>query len=75
MKYIGAYKNLKLDTEDTGEIEPIQPLVGRTKLSGSQVIDEDHILELIGDRVSNHNGIQTVTRNSTYYSSANPRVK
>lgn len=60
MKYIGAYKNLKTDREDDEEIEPIQPLVGRTKLSGTQVIDADHILGLIGERVSHQDGIQTV---------------
>src|SRR5699024_11458266 len=30
------------------------------KLSGTQVIDADHILGLIGDRVSHQDGIQTV---------------
>src|SRR5699024_5840261 len=51
MKYIGAYKNLKPEEDDT-EILPVQPLVGRAKLSGTQVIDADHILGLIGDLVS-----------------------
>lgn len=60
MKYIGAYKNLKPDREDDEEIGPNQPLVGRTRLSGTQVIDADHILGLIGDRVSHQDGIQTV---------------
>lgn len=59
MKYIGAYKNLKPEEDDT-EILPVQPLVGRAKLSGTQVIDADHILGLIGDRVSSKDGIQTV---------------
>ena len=59
MKYIGAYKNLKIEGDDT-EISPVQPLVGRAKLSGTQVIDADHILGLIGDRVSSKDGIQTV---------------
>ena len=59
MKYIGAYKNLKPEEDDT-EILPVQPLVGRAKLSGTQVIDADHILGLIGDRVSHQDGIQTV---------------
>ena len=45
MKYIGAYKNLKTEEDDT-EILPVQPLVGRAKLSGTQVIDADHILEI-----------------------------
>lgn len=59
MKYIGAYKNLEIE-EDDDVILPIQPLVGRAKLSGTQVIDADHILGLIGDRVSHQDGIQTV---------------
>ncbi|GAB2319263.1 HsdR family type I site-specific deoxyribonuclease [Alkalibacterium sp. s-m-22] len=59
MKYIGAYKNLKPEEDDT-EILPVQPLVGRVKLSGTQVIDADHILGLIGDRVGSKDGIQTV---------------
>lgn len=59
MKYIGAYKNIKPEEDDT-EILPVQPLVGRAKLSGTQVIDADHILGLIGDRVSSKDGVQTV---------------
>lgn len=59
MKYIGAYKNLK-PGDDVIDISPVQPLVGRTKLSGTQVIDADHILGLIGDRVSSKDGVQTV---------------
>lgn len=59
MKYIGAYKNLK-PGDDVTDISPVQPLVGRTKLSGTQVIDADHILGLIGDRVSSKDGVQTV---------------
>ncbi|WP_311919922.1 type I restriction endonuclease subunit R, EcoR124 family [Globicatella sulfidifaciens] len=59
MKYIGAYKNLEIE-EDDDVILPIQPLVGRAKLSGTQVIDADHILGLIEDRVSHQDGIQTV---------------
>lgn len=59
MKYIGAYKNLKPD-DDVADISPVQPLVGRTKLSGTQVIDANHILGLIGDRVSSKDGVQTV---------------
>lgn len=36
------------------------PLVGRTKLSGTQVIDANHILSLIGSRLKTEKGIQKV---------------
>lgn len=35
-------------------------MVGRTKLAGTQVIDANHILGLIGSKVNDVNGIQTV---------------
>lgn len=38
----------------------IKPLVGKTKLAGTQVIDAAHILGLIGSKVSNVDGKQTV---------------
>lgn len=61
LKYVGAYKNL---TRKEGPSDPgpsiIRPLVGKTKLAGTQVIDAAHILGLIGSKVSNVGGIQTV---------------
>lgn len=61
LKYVGAYKNL---TRKKGTDDPvpsiIKPLVGKTKLAGTQVIDAAHILGLIGSKVSNVGGIQTV---------------
>lgn len=61
LKYVGAYKNL---TRKDGTDDPIpsiiKPLVGKTKLAGTQVIDAAHILGLIGSKVSNVGGIQTV---------------
>lgn len=61
LKYVGAYKNL---TRKEGPDHPvpsiIKPLVGKTKLAGTQVIDAAHILGLIGSKVSNVGGIQTV---------------
>lgn len=59
LKYTGAYKNIKPETEED-ESQIVEPLVSRTKLSGTQVIDADHILGLIGDRVSDSQGVQTV---------------
>ena len=61
LKYVGAYKNL---TRKEGTGDPIQsiikPLIGKTKLAGTQVIDAAHILGLIGSKVSNIGGVQTV---------------
>lgn len=61
MQYIGAYKNL---THKPGTPSPppaiVRPLVGKTKLAGTQVIDAAHILSLIGSKVSSVDGIQTV---------------
>jgi type I restriction enzyme, R subunit len=60
-KYVGAYKNL---TRKNGPDDPVEsiikPLVGKTKLAGTQVIDAAHILGLIGSKVSNVDGVQTV---------------
>ena len=61
LKYAGAYKNL---TSKDGTSNPIlgivKPLIGKTKLAGTQVIDAAHILELIGSKVNNVDGMQTV---------------
>lgn len=61
LKYVGAYKNL-LKKEGPGGPLPgvIKPLVGRTKLAGTQVVDAAHIISLIGSKVSNTGGLQTV---------------
>lgn len=60
LKYIGAYKNLV--RKEGSEPNPIviRSLVGRTKLAGTQVIDANHIMGLIGSKVRNVNGIQSV---------------
>lgn len=60
LKYIGAYKNLTKTEGPEPDPVVIRSLVGRTKLSGTQVIDANHILGLIGAKVSNVNGVQTV---------------
>lgn len=60
LKYVGAYKNLvRKDGADPNPVV-IRSLVGRTKLAGTQVIDANHIMGLIGSKVSNVNGIQSV---------------
>ena len=60
LKYVGAYKNLTFKDENPVEPVAINPLVGKTKLSGTQVIDANHILKLIGSQVKYEKGIQTV---------------
>ena len=61
MKYVGAYQNLTRD--DVGEEEeevPIMPL-SKTRLVGTQRIDANYILQLIGDKaVDSSEGTQTV---------------
>ena len=58
LKYTGAYKNLRT----RGELIDIDinPLVGKTKLVKTQIIDAEHILNLIGNKVSYEKGIQTI---------------
>ncbi|QUH31150.1 type I restriction endonuclease subunit R [Vallitalea guaymasensis] len=61
LKYVGAYKNLtRKEGPDDPVINIIKPLVGKTKLAGTQVIDAAHLIGLIGSKVSNVDGIQTV---------------
>lgn len=60
LKYVGAYRNLTFKEGEPPEDEPVIPLVGKTKLSGTQVIDANHILGLIGAKVKIDKGIQTV---------------
>lgn len=60
LQYVGAYKNLTWKPGEVPTPTPINPLSGRTKLAGTQVIDANHILSLIGSKVTAPNGIQTV---------------
>lgn len=64
-QYIGAFKNLFKPT--TG-VEPrtidIIDLVGKTKIQGSQVIDAQHILSLLGSRASVENGVHVIDSES-----------
>lgn len=61
LKYVGAYKNLTKKDGPGGPLPGIiKPLVGRTKLAGTQVVDAAHIISLIGSKVSNTGGLQTV---------------
>ncbi|KZE71591.1 deoxyribonuclease HsdR [Paenibacillus elgii] len=60
LQYVGAYKNLTWKPGTPSSPTPINPLVGKTKLAGTQVIDANHILKLIGSKVTSPNGVQTV---------------
>ena len=60
LQYRGAYRNLFPPEVGGGEPEPVRLLVGKTKLSGTQVIDAAHILSLIGSKLRSVEGIQTV---------------
>lgn len=60
LKYVGAYKNLIHKPGSPPTQMNIRPLVGKTKLAGTQVIDAAHILSLIGSKVDSVDGIQTV---------------
>lgn len=60
LQYIGAYRNLTF--EEGEELSGATPptLAGKTKLAGSQIIDANHILNLIGSKATSTNGVQTV---------------
>lgn len=60
MKYVGAYKNLTYNPVTPSQPLAVRPLVGKTKLAGTQMIDAAHILSLIGSKVASVGGIQTV---------------
>ena len=60
MQYVGAYRNLTRDDKETVEDDiPILPL-GEAKLAGSQTIDAYYIIQLIGEKATSSDGIQTV---------------
>lgn len=60
LQYVGAYKNLMWQPGVPPVPSPVNALVGRTKLAGTQVIDANHILRLIGLKVTSSGGMQTV---------------
>ncbi|MGH0796199.1 type I restriction endonuclease subunit R, EcoR124 family [Bacillus mycoides] len=60
LQYVGAYKNLTWKPGTPPTPTPINTLVGKTKLAGTQVIDANHILSLVGSKVTSPNGVQTV---------------
>jgi len=62
LQYVGAYKNLTWKPGGPPPPTLINPLVGKTKLAGTQVIDAHHILSLIGSKITSPYGIQMVDR-------------
>ena len=60
LKYVGAFKNLTYKERDTVVDIPVTPLSGKTKITATQVIDDKHILSLIGSRIKNEKGFKTV---------------
>ncbi|WP_339162486.1 HsdR family type I site-specific deoxyribonuclease [Siminovitchia sp. FSL H7-0308] len=60
LRYVGAYKNLTWEPGNPASPTPANVLVGKTKLAGTQVIDANHILNLIGSKTTSSNGKQTV---------------
>ncbi|MCE3198749.1 type I restriction endonuclease subunit R, EcoR124 family [Paenibacillus sonchi] len=62
LQYVGAYKNLTWKPGEAPLPTPINPLAGKTKLAGTQVIDANHIINLIGSKVTSENGVQKVDR-------------
>lgn len=59
LQYMGAYKNLFPADTIVGP-EVIKPLVGKTKLQGTQIIDAAHILKLITEKVDDSGDVQVV---------------
>ncbi|AOZ92275.1 type I restriction endonuclease subunit R [Paenibacillus crassostreae] len=62
LQYLGAYRNLTWQPGTPSLPTPVNALVGKTKLAGTQVIDANHILSLIGLKVTSPNGVQTVDK-------------
>lgn len=60
LMYFGAYKNLTKKTGPDIEESIINQLVGKIKLAGVQIIDVNHILKLIGSKVTSIDGMQMV---------------
>lgn len=60
LQYVGAYRNLTDDGDEPNPPEVTNVLVGAAKLAGTQVIDANHILKLIGSKVNLDDGTQSV---------------
>ena len=58
-QYQGAAKNLRNNGVEIIDIL-VNPLPGRTKIAGTQIIDANHIIQLIKKKLVVENGIQTI---------------
>src|SRR5699024_10231043 len=60
MQYVGAYRNLTRDDKDNPEDNiPILP-IGKAKLAGCQTIDAYYIIQLMREKATSTEGVQTV---------------
>lgn len=64
LQYIGAYRNLFPRGVIDPEKEEIRELQGRTKLQGSQVIDAQSLIELIGNKTTTEGGYIVINDNN-----------
>lgn len=62
LNYIGAYRNIITDEPGIDPEPPFMPDIelGKTKIVGTQVIDANYILELIGEKAKVSNGKQII---------------
>lgn len=61
LQYIGSYKNLFPPSEGNQfDPLPVRLLTNKTKLQGTQLIDAQHILGLIGEKVDSTGDVTTV---------------
>ena len=60
LRYVGAFKNLTYEEREKQEELPIIELRGKTKIASTQIIDDKHILSLIGARIKKEKGVKTV---------------
>lgn len=64
LQYVGAYRNLFPRVGEGPEEEDIRELQGRTKLQGSQVIDAQSLIELIGNKTTTEGGYIVINDNN-----------
>ena len=64
LQYVGAYRNLFPEMKLDQKKEDIRELQGRTKLQGSQVIDAQSLLELIGNKTTTEGGYIVINDNN-----------
>lgn len=61
--YRGAYRNVRDKDDDGGD--PVElPVLEKTKIAGTTVVNADYILKLIGKKTTNSNGFQRIDEES-----------